>query len=96
MKEKLAVAASDLDITLASSAADPKQTLLNIGTYLLWFVGAIALVFLIWGGVQFITAGGDSGKVDNARKTILNAVIGIIIVILSLVILGWAKTIATS
>lgn len=42
-------------------------------------VALIAVVMLIWNGVQYITAGGDDGKVEKATKGITNAVIGLVI-----------------
>lgn len=46
-------------------------------------VGIIAVIMIIIGGVKFITSGGDSGKVNSARDTIVYAVIGLIIVALA-------------
>lgn len=46
-------------------------------------VGALFLVMLIYGGFVWMTAGGDSKKVASARKTIINAVLGILVVALS-------------
>jgi len=44
-------------------------------------VAAIAVfAFLVWGGVQWITSGGDKGKVEEARSRITNALIGLAIV----------------
>jgi len=58
----------------------------NIGsliTSLLTFVMLIAalliLMYLIWGGIQWITSGGDKGKTEEARNKITSAVIGLII-----------------
>ena len=47
------------------------------------------LVFsqLIWGGLEWITSGGDKGKVEGARNKITAAVIGLIIVASSFAIL---------
>ena len=39
----------------------------------------LVLVYLIWGGIGWITAGGDKGKTEEARNKITAAVIGIII-----------------
>lgn len=39
----------------------------------------IALVFLIWGGIKWILSGGDKGKVETARSTIIAALIGLIV-----------------
>lgn len=50
--------------------------------------GLIAVLFLIIGGFRFITAGGNDENSGQARKIILNAVIGIIVIILSFVIVN--------
>lgn len=39
----------------------------------------IVFVFLIWGAVDWITAGGDSGKISNARSKITQSFVGIVI-----------------
>ena len=48
----------------------------------------LALFFIVLGGIQWITSGGDKGKVDAARNHIIAAVIGLIIVALSFVIIN--------
>lgn len=40
---------------------------------------AVFLFMLIWGGIQYITAGGDKDAVARATKRITNALVGIII-----------------
>ncbi|NOY14754.1 MAG: hypothetical protein GXP43_00880 [bacterium] len=43
--------------------------------------GALAVfVYLIWGGFEWLTSGGDSGKIENAQKKITSALIGFAIV----------------
>lgn len=46
-------------------------------------VGALFLVMFIYGGFIWMTAGGDSKRVVTARKTLINAVLGILVVALS-------------
>lgn len=49
-------------------------------------VGAIAVFFfLIWGGIEYITAGGDKVKTENAQKRITEAVLG-----LAILVVAWA------
>lgn len=48
----------------------------------------IALFFLVWGGIKWITSGGDKGGVEAARSQIIAAVIGLIIVFLAFFILN--------
>ncbi len=47
-----------------------------------------ALFFLIWGGIQWITSGGDKAKIETARKRILYAIIGIIVAFSSYLIIN--------
>ena len=56
---------------------------INIGLAL---AGLIAVFFLILGGFRYITSMGNEEAAGQAKKIILNAIIGIVIVILSFVI----------
>lgn len=47
---------------------------------ILIIAGLIAFLFLLWGGVQWILAGGDKEGTEKARKRITNALIGLAIV----------------
>lgn len=58
-------------------------TIVNILTAL---VGIIAVIMIIVGGFKFITSGGESNSVAGARKTIIYALVGLIIVVLAQVI----------
>ena len=55
--------------------------------------GLIAFVYLLLGGIQWITSGGDKAGVDAARQKILAAVIGLIIVFATFVFIYGASTI---
>lgn len=57
-------------------------------TFLLIIVAIIALFFLIYGGLRWVTSGGDKGKVDEARKTVIAAIVGLIIAFLAFFILS--------
>lgn len=56
-------------------------------TFILIVAVLIAMFFLIWGGIKWITSGGDKGKVDSARQTITAAIVGLIIAFLAFFIL---------
>jgi hypothetical protein len=51
----------------------------NIVDILLNVVGYLALFFVLYGGFQFLTSGGNSDAAAKARNTILNALIGAVI-----------------
>jgi hypothetical protein len=46
-------------------------------------VGAVAVLMVIYGGLRYITSGGDSGRVGNAKNTLIYAIIGLLIVALA-------------
>ena len=51
-------------------------------------IGALLVfAYLIWGGIEWITSGGDKGKTESARNKITAAVIGLIILAASYAIL---------
>ncbi len=41
--------------------------------------GVLVLFYLLWGGIEWITSGGDKGKTEAARNKITAAVIGLIV-----------------
>lgn len=63
------------------------QIIATVVTVLLIAATIIALFFLILGGIRWITSGGDKGKVESARNTIIAAIIGLIIAFLAYFIL---------
>lgn len=63
----------------------------TIGTLVTFaFIAAIiiALIFLIWGGIKWITSGGDKTAVEEARNHIVAAIVGLVIVFLVYFILN--------
>ncbi|MBQ3430803.1 hypothetical protein IJG20_01705 [Candidatus Saccharibacteria bacterium] len=57
--------------------------------YILFFVGAISVIMLIIGGLRYALSAGDSKKVTDAKNTILYALIGLAIAILSYAIVDF-------
>lgn len=57
-------------------------------TFLLIVVAIISLFYLIYGGLRWVTSGGDKGKVDEARKTVIAAIVGLVIAFLAFFIIN--------
>ena len=55
--------------------------------WILGIVGSLALVMFIYGGFMFLISAGSSEKIGQARKIIIAAVIGLIIVFTSFLII---------
>lgn len=55
----------------------------NSLTYLFAIAGILLLLYLIWGGFDYLTSMGDPKKAEGANKKISSAIIGIIIIFIS-------------
>lgn len=56
--------------------------LINI---ILSFLGVIFVILLIYSGFMWMTAGGNEAQVEKAKKIMIRAIIGVIIVLVSFV-----------
>ena len=69
---------------LLSSADDAPTTFRKIATaainIVLLIAGVLAVLFLLWSGLKYITSAGDPEKAKGARAGIINAVIGIVVI----------------
>jgi len=63
-----------------TSARDLVLTFLN---FFLGFLGLLAVIMVIYGGILYVTAGGEPDKADKGKKIIMYAVVGIVIILLS-------------
>jgi len=59
-------------------------------------VGIIAVIMIIYGGFRYITSGGDSGKVGNAKNSLIYALVGLVIVALAQLIVHYVLNTASS
>lgn len=62
------------------STRDIRETIVNIIRIALGILGTVALVIALYGGVVWMTAGGDERKIETAKKILVNAVIGLVII----------------
>ncbi len=56
---------------------------------LLFFIGALSIVMIIYGGFKYITSGGEASAVTSAKNTLMYAVIGLVVAILAYAIVGF-------
>ncbi len=72
--------AASQDINGSANLTNTFKFIVNVFSVI---VGVVAVVMIIWGGLRYITSGGDSGKITSAKNTIIYAVIGLIVVALA-------------
>ena len=61
----------------------------DIIAYILGFVGVLALVMFIYGGITWMTSAGAAEKIKKGRDTIVWAILGLAFVFLSYAILDF-------
>ena len=63
-----------------------------ISNYLMGLVGGLALLYLIYGGIRYMTAGDDLEHIAGAKRTMLYSVVGLVITLLAYVIVTQVLT----
>ena len=56
------------------------KTVVNI---LLWAVGILSVIMIIFSGFRYITSSGDASKTKSARSTLIYSVVGLIVAIMA-------------
>jgi succinate dehydrogenase/fumarate reductase cytochrome b subunit len=76
----------NIGVAFPQSDSDLSELLPFIFQLVLLGISVLALVYFLIGGVRFIISNGDESKTKAAKKTIVNAVIGLVIAFLSYII----------
>ena len=77
-------------ITEADTGTNIEDSLLVILDTVIGISGLIAVIFIIIGGVNYMTSTGDTNKIQKAKNTILYSVIGLIVCALAYAIVNFA------
>jgi len=72
-----------------------RELALRIVNYFLTFLGIVAVMMIIFGGVTYVTAAGKQESLDNAKKIILYAILGILVILLAFAIVNTVLGAAT-
>ena len=79
------------------STSSPVTLIIQVLNIMLGVAFMIAVLFLVIGGFRYIFSAGNEETAEKGRKTVINALIGIAIIILSFVIVQIVnKTVANS
>jgi hypothetical protein len=76
------------DIMIPTGFATDVGTLINaVLSFVMVIAALLVFLYLIWGGIQWITSGGDKGKTEDARNKITAAILGLIVLAASYAVL---------
>ena len=60
---------------------DPRLIIARLVHTALGFVGVILLLMILSGGFSFMVSGGDEEKTSAAKRTLFNAIMGVIVIL---------------
>lgn len=69
----------DLSIPLGSKS--PEEIVIGIIQWVLGFLALVAVVLILIGGFMWMTAAGNEDKISKAKKLLVAAVIGLLIIL---------------
>ena len=71
---------------------EPKELVGKVINIVLTFAAVLAVLFIIVGGFQYIFSGANEELAETGKKTLKNAIIGLVIIILSYVVVNIIST----
>jgi len=67
----------------STKVGSAKELIVVIIQWLIGIMGALAVIAIIYSGVMYITSGADTARAETAKKNLMWAIIGIVLVLLS-------------
>ena len=80
---------SNVQTGLQGSTNTADSAIQNLIQNALTFLGILAVCYALYGGFLMLTAGEDDGKVKKGKTVIINAALGIVVIVLSYSIVGF-------
>ena len=80
------VSSSQADDVPQDLAGDVFKNVVNI---LLFIIGAVSVIMLIYGGIRYTTSGGNANSVTAAKNTIMYSIIGLVVAILAFAVVNF-------
>lgn len=76
-----AITISDIGASLDLGDSSPEEIVVSVINWILGILALIAVVLVIYGGFLWMTASGNPDRVDKAKKILIAAVIGLVIIL---------------
>ena len=72
-----------------TSKANLNNTIHTVISTMLFIVGILSVIMIIYSGIRYIISRGEQGEVKSAKDTLMYSVVGLIVAILAFVIVNW-------
>lgn len=80
------------DCATAGGCIKPSDMVTNLIQWFVGMAGIVAAIFVVYGGISYITSSGDPGKLQKAKQIILYALIGLVICALAEIITAFVSS----
>lgn len=77
------------NVSGASTGSDLPGIASKVVNVMLFIVGILAVIMIIFSGIRYITAHGDKGQVEGAKNTLIYAIVGLIVSIVAYALVNW-------
>jgi len=73
-----------------ASGGSGVTNIISVGVNILsYIIGVVAIIMIIISGIRFATSGGNSSTVESSKKTLIYAILGLVLAALAQVIVHW-------
>jgi len=84
IKVALAIDLGEVPGEFGGGGADSlRETIINVMKEILLFMALVATIVIIIAGIRMVISQGDEGGVEKAKKTILWAIIGLVLILIA-------------
>lgn len=85
---------TNVDSPICKGVKDDNTTTMTtqIINTMLYVLGILAVIMIIFGGIRYVTSTGDASRVKGAKDTITYAVVGLIVAVLAYAIVNFVIT----
>lgn len=56
---------------------------------MLFIVGILSVIMIIYAGIRYTTAHGDKGQVESAKNTLMYSIVGLVVAIVAYAVVNW-------
>lgn len=67
----------------SDTISGPNGLLGKVTNIIALVTGIVAILFVLFGGFKYLTSSGESGKVQEAKNTIIYALVGLVVIVMA-------------
>jgi hypothetical protein len=85
-------AAADYPLICKDQNKDITDTVKTTINVILYILGSLAVIMIIYSGILYVMSGGDANNVTKAKNTLMYSIIGLIVALLAYAIVNFVIT----